>query len=73
MGILQTVVMLVVTFEIIPGDLYQHYIWPWTGEEEPSARLQAVGLDSCIFMNSMGLPLYVFGVALVLLLVAIPM
>jgi len=70
MGILQTVVMLIVTFEIVPGDLYQNYIWFWTEEESLSARLEATGLDSNIFMLSMGLPYYLFGVACVLLLIA---
>jgi len=54
--------MLIVTFEIIPGDLYQNYIWNWTEEENLSGRLQAVGLDSNIFMLSMGLPFYMFGI-----------
>ena len=73
LGIVQTVVMLVVTFEIIPGDLYQKYIWFWTEEESLSTKLEATGLDSNIFMLSMGLPFYLFGVGCVLLIVALIM
>jgi len=73
LGVLQQVVMLIVTFEVIPGDLYQNYIWVWTEEESLSARLEAVGLDSEIFMLSMGLPFYLFAIALVLLLVTMVM
>jgi len=73
LGVLQKVVMLIVTFEIVPGDLYQNYIWFWTEEESLSPRLEAVGLDSRIFMLSMGLPFYLFAIALVLLVVALVM
>jgi hypothetical protein len=34
LGVLQKVVMLILTFEVIPGDLYQNYIWDWTEEED---------------------------------------
>lgn len=56
--VLQKVVMLILTFEMIPGDVYQNHIWYWTEEEDLSPRLQAVGLDSRIFMLSMGMPFY---------------
>jgi len=72
LGVLQQVVMLIVTFEVIPGDLYQNYIWVWTEEESLSARLEAVGLDSEIFMLSMASP-SICSIALVLLLVAMVM
>ena len=73
LGVLQKIVMLIVTFEVIPGDVYQNYIWLWTEEEDLPARLDAVGLDSLIFMLSMGLPFYVFAIACVLLILAIIM
>jgi len=73
LGILQKVVMLIVTFEVIPGEVYQNYLWFWTEEEDLPARLEAVGLDSSIFMLSMGLPFYVFAVACGLLLIALLM
>jgi len=73
LGILHKLVMLIVTFEIIPGNIYQDYLWYWTEEESLSARLEAVGLDSNIFMLSMGLPFYLFTVACVLLIVALIM
>jgi len=72
-GRLQSIIMLIATFEIIPDEWYRDYIWFWKEEENISARLEAVGLDSYIFMLSMGLPFYVFGVALLLLLVAVAM
>jgi len=71
LGVLQKVVMLIVTFEVIPGEVYQNYIWYWKVEEKVSARLEAVGIESNIFMISMGLPFYVFGLACVLLLIAL--
>jgi hypothetical protein len=73
LGVIQKVVMLILTFEVIPGDLYQNYIWDWTEEEDLNQKQQAVGLDSRIFMLSMGLPFYAFVIALVLLPVAIIM
>jgi len=73
LGVLQKVVMLIVTFEVIPGDLYQKYIWHWTEEEKISPRLDAVGVDSNIFMLSMGLPFYMFAIGCVLLFVALLM
>ena len=33
LGILHKIVMLIVTFEIIPGNVYQDYLWKWTEEE----------------------------------------
>jgi len=53
--------------------VYQNYLWFWTEEEDLPARLEAVGLDSSIFMLSMGLPFYVFAVACGLLLIALLM
>ena len=73
LGTLHKVLMLIVTFEVIPGDVYQNYIWLWTEEENLTARLDAVGLDSLIFMLSMGLPFYVLAIACVLLILAIIM
>jgi hypothetical protein len=26
--------MLILTFEVIPGEIYQHYIWDWTEKED---------------------------------------
>jgi hypothetical protein len=71
MVILQKVVMLILTFEIIPGELYQENIWKWTEEEDLTSRLEAVGLDSRIFMLSMGMPFYIFTVCLMLLFIAL--
>ena len=70
-GVIQKVVMLILTFEIIPDDLYRVYIWDWTETEDLDQKQQAVGLESRIFMLSMGLPFYLFAVFLLLLLIAL--
>jgi hypothetical protein len=33
-GVIQKVVMLILTFEIIPDDLYRVHIWDWTETED---------------------------------------
>jgi hypothetical protein len=58
---------------MIPGDLYQNYIWKWTEEENLNSKEEAVGLDSRIFMLSMGFPFYLFLITVPLLIVAIIM
>jgi hypothetical protein len=58
---------------MVPGELYQKYIWNWTEKEELNSKQQAVGLDSRIFMLSMGFPFYVFVMAVPLLIVALVM
>jgi hypothetical protein len=71
LGILQGVTVLIVTYEIVPGELYSDYIWSWTEEEDLEQRYQATGMDSQIFMLSMGMPLYVFTLTLVALILVI--
>jgi hypothetical protein len=71
LGIIHKVIMLILTFEVIPGEVYQQYIWNWFEEKELENRFQAVGLDSKIFMLSMGLPFYVFSIALLPLAIAL--
>jgi hypothetical protein len=65
--------MLILTFEMVPGELYQEYIWKWTEEEDLNSKQQAVGLDSRIFMLSMGFPFYVFLISIILFIVALTM
>ena len=66
--------MLILTFELIPGDLYSPYIWTWDEEEtQLNSGEEAVGLDSRIFMLTMGMPFYVFFISIVLLGVALIM
>jgi hypothetical protein len=73
LGVIQKVTMLILTFEIIPGEVYQNYIWKWTEEEDLESKLDAVGMDSRIFMLSMGVPFYIFALAIVLLVIALVM
>jgi hypothetical protein len=73
LGVIQKVTMLILTFEMVPGDVYQNYIWKWTENEELDSKFDAVGLDSRIFMMSMGFPFYVFGILLLLLPIALVM
>ena len=63
--------MLLCTFEAIPGEFWSGVIWNWTEEEDLNKKLQATGLDSRIFMLSMGMPFYIFAVSLPFLLLAI--
>lgn len=71
LGVIQKVIMLIVTFEIIPAHLYQEYIWDFTGDEYILPNLHAVGLDTNIFMTSFGLPYYLFVLACVVLLISV--
>lgn len=73
LGVIQKVTMLILTFEIVPGDLYQKYIWDWDEKEDLVTKQQAVGLESRIIMLSLGMPFYVLAIAIVLLLVAVVM
>jgi flagellar biosynthesis/type III secretory pathway M-ring protein FliF/YscJ len=59
------------TFELVPGDLYQEYMWNWNEAEELNRKQEGVGLDSRMFMLSMGFPFYAFAISIVLLVVAI--
>jgi hypothetical protein len=71
LGILQGVTVLIVTYEIVPGELYSDYIWSWTEEEDLEQRHEATGMDSKVFMLSMGMPLYVFALTLVALILVL--
>lgn len=71
LGTLQKVAMLILTFEMIPGDFYQNEIWDWNEKEELEEDLEAVGLDSRIFMLSMGLPFYAFVILLICLILTL--
>jgi hypothetical protein len=73
LGVIQKVTMLILTFEMVPGEVYQNYIWKWTEKEELDSKFDAVGLDSRIFMMSMGFPFYVFCILLLLLPIALVM
>jgi hypothetical protein len=73
LGVIQKVVMLILTFEIIPQDIYPQYVWDWTEEEELEHKYAAVGMDSRIFMISVGMPLYIFAIGLVLMPIALIM
>ena len=70
-GKAQHIIMLLCTFEVIPGEFWKDYIWNWTEKEELSKKLEYTGLDSRIFMLSMGMPFYIFALSLPFLLVAI--
>jgi hypothetical protein len=63
--------MLILTFEMVPQEVYQEYIWDWTEKEELEYDLVAVGVDSRIFMLSMGVPFYVFALLLACLILTL--
>lgn len=63
--------MLILTFEMVPQEVYQEYIWDWTEKEELEYDLEAVGVDSRIFMLSMGIPFYVFALLLACLILTL--
>jgi hypothetical protein len=66
--------MLILTFEMVPGDMYSPYIWTWNEEEtQLNSGEEAVGLDSRIFMLTMGMPFYIFFISVVMLIVALVM
>jgi hypothetical protein len=59
------------TFELVPGELYQEYMWNWNEAEKLNSKQERVGLDSRMFMLSMGFPFYVFAISTILLVVAL--
>jgi hypothetical protein len=65
-GTFQAVIRKISSFEIIDGDILKENIWDFDLEEEIDFYLRAAGVDSEYVFNTLGLPLYIFVIAMIL-------
>jgi len=66
LGILQAALRKIATFELIDGDIVKGW-WAYEKDEEVDFYVQEAGYDSYVFMFTMGLPLYIFTINVILL------
>lgn len=65
--LLQAAMRKIATFELIDGDIVKEYIWFFDEEEDLDFFLEVCGIDSHVFMFTLGLPLYIFVTNLIIL------